>query len=164
MQGTLLGAIHGLEQHIDDLFAQWNHGYLLEHAEELLAAIGTESVSTDAAAQQPEAAQASAQADSSTSAEGSYAEHSRPKPSALHGKSLWDSSALSKTCISGNAKEGESSPAGMHSSAAQPPSSVDVPGTLRQKPKQLSEEAAQPQLKITSTSLQPAEEVARVSP
>ena len=28
MHSALLGAIHGLEQHIQDLFAQWNRGDL----------------------------------------------------------------------------------------------------------------------------------------
>ena len=169
MQGALLRAIHGLEQHIQDLFAQWNHGDLLQHAEELLAALSAESVSTDAATQQTRAAQAPAQADGGTAAEGSSAERSRPEPSALHDESLCDSgrnltpgSALPKESVGGNANEGQSSRAGMHSSAAQPPSSEDMPSTSRQNSAQLPEEDAQPQQEITVTSVRTAEKVAQV--
>ena len=168
MHSTLLGATHGLEQHIQDLFAQWNCGDLSKHAEELLAALYAESVSTDVANLQPEAAQAFAQAHVSTAAEGSNAEHSRPEPSALHNDSLCNSggnitpdSALPKATVGGDAKEGQSSAAGMHSSAAQPSGSEDMPSTSRQSSAQLPDKDVQPQLQITSSSLQTAEEVAQ---
>ena len=42
MQSVLLGAMHGLERHIAGLFAEWNHKALLQHADELAAALGVE--------------------------------------------------------------------------------------------------------------------------
>ena len=168
MQSALLGAVHGLEQHVQDLFAQWNHGNLLKHAEELLTALSAENISTDAATLQPEATQAPAQANGSTAPEGSTAGYSCPQPSALHDECLCDSggditpgSALPKNSVGGDAYEGQSSPAGLHNSAAQPPSSEDMPSTSRQTSAQPPDEDPQPQLEITSTSVQTAENAAR---
>ena len=169
MHSALLGAIHGLEQHIQDLFAQWNRGDLLKHAEELLAALSAESISTAAAILQPEAAQAFAQATISTATEGSDAEHSHLEPSAPHDDGLYDSSgtvtpgsAPLKTFIGGDSDEGKRSRADMYSSAAQPPSSEDMPSTSRQTSAQLPDEDVQPQLQITSSSVQTAGKVAQV--
>ena len=167
MQSTLLGAMHGLEHHIQDLFAQWNHRDLLKHAEGLLAALNAESVSTAAAILQPKAAQAIAQANISTATEGSNAEHSQSESSAPHDDSLCDSggdvtpgSASPKAIIDRDPKEGQSSRADMHSSAAQPPSSGDVPSESGQTSAQPPVEDAQPLLEITSTSVQTTERVA----